>query len=151
MKLIPLTKGQFAMVDDMDFEELSKLKWRFSRGYAVRWSIKIQGPKRMIYMHALIMSPPEGNEVDHKDGNGLNNQRDNLRNCTHTKNKYNSKMYSTNKLGVKGVSLFRGKFRATIQHSGQWVWLGDFKNLLEAKLAHETAALKYHGEFARFQ
>jgi hypothetical protein len=101
MKLIQLTRGFSTMVDDSDYEELSKYKWHYTNikgiGYAVRGSrlpsigYKQNGKVIRISMHRIITGATErSQQVDHIDGNGLNNQRENLRICTHSENLLNS-------------------------------------------------------------
>ena len=95
MKLIPLTKGKFAKVDDADFEWLSAFNWyaKNTRGpgddsgsfYAAR-SERQGGKPVTIYMHREITKCPAGKEVDHKNRDRLDNQRDNLKNCTRKQN-----------------------------------------------------------------
>lgn len=98
MKLIPLTQNKFAKVDDANYEWLNSFKWHYKRsacgnGYAVRKEYLGKGGNskrgysyRSIQMHRLIVDAPEGMDVDHKDGDGLNNSRNNLRVCTHMQN-----------------------------------------------------------------
>lgn len=131
MKLIPLTQGKFAMVDDADFEELSRHKWcvlRAARGfYAVRvvWGSR----QKMIYMHRAIMGALPGQEVDHIDGNRLNNTRANLRIVDRAGQ---ARGFQSKRIGAS--SEFRGvswhtpynKWRAAIKHEGRQYFLGYF-------------------------
>ena len=95
MRLIPLTQGQFAQVDDWWFDELSQYKWFAIREekndnyYAARWDSTFNGKRTCLRMHRVIMNTPDNQEVDHADHNGLNNQEYNLENCTHKKNMAN--------------------------------------------------------------
>src|SRR5687767_1877850 len=90
MKQIPTSRGFFALVDDADYEWLSKMRWSYVNGYAVRNGTN---------MHRLITSAPVGMDVDHIDRNRLNNQRSNLRVCTHKENMQNI----ANRRDVKSV------------------------------------------------
>ena len=101
-KKIPLTKGKFAIVDNEDYERVSQHKWHFSGRYAVR---KVNGVNEM--MHRIINNAPAGQYTDHIDGNGLNNVRKNLRNCSQSQNIANRGKQSNNQSGYKGVSLQR--------------------------------------------
>jgi hypothetical protein len=91
MKEIPLTKGKVALVDDEDFEEVSKVTWYlvkirntcYAHGYVKPPS------KKMEYMHRLILKTPEDMETDHINGNGLDNRKENLRVVTHRQNMQN--------------------------------------------------------------
>src|SRR5258705_13379826 len=89
MKLIRLTQKQVALVDLEDFDRVNQYKWCFVKhGYAVREASKKEGAKR-IYMHRFIMSAPKDLEVDHINGNGLDNRKGNLRIVTSEQNKWN--------------------------------------------------------------
>jgi len=150
-KIITLTQGKEAIVDDVDFDELSKYKWYYDTyGYAGRTISRKLG-KKNIKMHRVIMKTPTGMETDHLDGNPLNNQRNNLRICTHSENIKNQKRRADNTSGYRGVS-FRsdtGKWGACIWNNNQHYSLGAFENPIDAALAYDEAAKKYHGEFAR--
>jgi hypothetical protein len=155
MKRLPLSMGLFALVDDEWFEYLNQWKWYARKSHNQNTFYVLRNKYKpfhvTIFMHNLIMSPPNGLEVDHKDGNGLNNQRQNLRVCTSTKNKFNKGKYRTNKSGYKGVSWYPkyGKWQAQIQANKKKMNLGYFTDKIEAALAYNKAALKHHGEFAR--
>lgn len=156
MKLIPLTQGQFAMVDDEDYEVLNAFKWyavRFhGKGtyYAARGIVLKTGEPRILYMHkALIKSALK---IDHHDGNGLNNQRVNLRKSTNTQNCYNASKRKDNTSSVKGASWHKREkmWRADITINGKRMWLGYFNTKEEAAEVYKQASLKYHGEFSIF-
>jgi len=110
MKTIQLTQNKVALVDDEDYEQLSKYKWCAHRidnnWYAVRctWN----GGKRIfIQMHrdVLGLKKNDGKQTDHKDFSGLNNQKSNLRVCTYHENNQNRRQHKRNTSGYKGVSL----------------------------------------------
>lgn len=83
MKKIELSQGKFALVDDEDFEWLSQYKWYFHKGYARRsYRFAKTGKQRGVFMHRDILKLSKKYHTDHIDGNGLNNQRSNLRACT---------------------------------------------------------------------
>lgn len=150
MKLIPLTKGKFANVDDEDYEWLNQWTWCIRNGYASR-TYKLSGKDYSIYMHRLIANTPLGMETDHIDRNKLNNQRINLRKCSATENLQNSRKHKDNKSGYKGVSYHNqcGKWTARIKANGIYKHIGLFANPEEAAHAYDEAARKYYGEFAR--
>lgn len=102
-------------------------------------------------MHRLIMDPPKGMEVDHKDGNTTNCQRSNLRVCTRQENVKNTSKRSHNTSGYKGVSWFKPnkKWGVHIGFDKNKLFLGLFKDKIEAAKAYDEAARKYHGEFAK--
>ncbi|HDZ13321.1 hypothetical protein LCGC14_1284510 [marine sediment metagenome] len=155
MKRIPLTQGQFALVDDEDYEELSKHKWCLRQKgdglfYAGRnnWHDK---KSHSITIHQQLMNLPENHEIDHRDGNGLDNRRSNLRVCTHRQNLQNQKRQKNNKCGFKGVHWNNSskKWRAKIFVNGKNIHLGVFFCLIQAAKAYNKAAVRYFGEFAR--
>jgi hypothetical protein len=156
MKLIPLTQSKFAIVDDEDFEELSKFKWCAKKnhygGYcAIRNCYsRINKKQHPIYMHRQIMSCPRGKDIDHKNHNPLNNQRDNLRICTNRENIRNSRRRKDNTSGFKGVCWLknRKKWMAYIQFDCKFHNLGYFNSKIEAACSYNNAAKLYFGEFA---
>lgn len=149
MKKILLTKSKFALVDDRDFEFLNQWKWFYeNHGYAQR---RVSKYGRMLGMHRVIMDEPEDKQVDHIDGNGLNNQRSNLRVATKAENLMNRGKNKNNTSGYKGVSWHKGagKWTVNIMSYGKSVYIGLYPELIAAARAYNRAALKYHGEFAR--
>ena len=151
MKLIPLTRGQFAMVDDSDYEWLNQWKWMSeksgNRNYAIRFSKTLNGRRRQIRMHRLIMNTPIGQIVDHKNFNGLDCQRKNMRNCSHSQNRMNRKPYGKSR--YLGVSIKKGKYiTAVIKEGDKHKYLGSFKTEEAAARAYDAAAKAHHGEFA---
>lgn len=156
MKRIKLTRGQVALVDDRDFKSLGKHKWcaaqRRKNFIAVQRSTKRKGD-RIILMHRRILRAKAGQQVDHKNGNTLDNRRKNIRICTNAQNGFNRGPRCDNKLGVKGVSFdkSRGKFSAELGVHGKRIRLGRFETLLAAKRAYIKAAKRHHGAFAKWK
>lgn len=155
MKLIPLTQGKFAQVDDEDFEELNKYKWyAWKKGntfYAAR-NTHTNKKWTMALMHRTILNIPPKMVCDHIDGNGLNNQKENLRITTRQQNVRNHiHANRDNKLGIKGVYFDerRKKFVAKIMFNGKKIFLGHFNVSGDADDIYRTAEKKYYGEFAR--
>lgn len=163
MKLIPVgSRGVFATVDDEDYDMISKFTWTL-----VEWN-GIQYAKRKqrltddpypeygtISMHSLIMK--NAVEVDHVDGNGLNNQKNNLREVTHAQNIQNQRVQRRSKSGYRGVTYFpkAGKWlrkkpwRARIKVNGIDITLGYYATPEEAARRWNLAALDAWGEYAR--
>jgi len=146
MKVIKLTRGQVAIVDDEDFEDLAQYRWRaLGTGYASR---SLPGkPIKDELMHRRIMNPPKDKTVDHINRNTLDNRRCNLRLADKSQQMFNK--IEPNESGAKGVRKGRGtKWRAYITAYGKNFNLGTFKTIDEAKTARAVAAAKLHGEFA---
>lgn len=150
MKRIKLTRGKRALVDDEDFEFLSKWKWCTSGGYASKSVRLSNGSKSNIRMHRLIMLPRRGEEVDHVDRDRLDNRRSKLRVCTSSENKCNAPARISNTSGFKGVGwhIASLKWRAVIQVEGEHRHIGLFKSKEDAARAYNKAAAELHGEFA---
>lgn len=156
MKTIPLTQGKFALVDDEDFEELNKHKWytreTFNIWYAVRaiWQ-GVNKNVKSISMHRFIMKTPKNMQTDHIDGNGLNNQRNNLRICNNMENGCNRKINKNNTSGFKGVSYKKSRetYEARIMYQKKSFYLGNYIKAKDAALAYDKAAKKLHKQFAK--
>lgn len=146
MKEIPLTQGKVALVDDEDFEGLIHYKWypikTLSNCYAARNIPKSKG--KIIYMHRAILNPPSNMQIDHINGNGLDNRKENLRVVTNRENQQNLRDSPIRKYTSKypGVSkLSSGKFRALIQIKKVNKYLGQFENELDAANAYQKECL----------
>lgn len=138
-------KGKYvALVDDCDYEYLNQWEWRAlitgKNIYAIR------SPN--ILMHRIIINTPKGMDTDHRDHNGLNNQRSNLRICTTSQNLFNRSNAIRSKVKYKGVSKSKRGYKVYIFHDGKQINLGRFTNIIEAAKVYDEAAKKYHGEFA---
>lgn len=151
MKEIPLTQGKVTLVDDEDFEWLSKFNWHYGcKGYAVR-GIHHTGKE---YMHVAIMHATSIFQVDHKNLNTLDNQKSNLRICTQIQNSRNIGISKANKSGYKGVSKhgdprYKKEWMALIYLRGKGIHLGSFFTKEEAARAYDRAAKNLFGEFAQ--
>jgi hypothetical protein len=156
MKEIALTQGKFALVDDEDFDFLNQWKWCAVKArhtfYAVRSMPGINRKQINVFMHRQILNITDSKiQGDHLDGDGLNNQRKNLRACTKDENNRNKRIDRRSTTGYKGVVKIKknGYYRASIMNNKKRKHLGIFKTPESAALAYDEAAKKYYGEFAR--
>ena len=114
----------------------------------VRLPVGIRKAHRIIY--EMMVGPiPPGVLIDHKDGNPWNNRLENLRLATHAQNLCNKSVRPDNKVGLKGVDLYRGRYRAQIKVNGKSIHLGLFGTPELAHDAYCKASKEYHGEFSR--
>jgi hypothetical protein len=156
IRLIPLTKGKFAIVDPADFLWLNKFNWHVveHHGYFYacrRVSVEEVCPYRTVQMNREILNAPPGLLVDHKNHDTLDNRRSNLRLATYAENGFNRRKVNKSKSSkFKGVSFRkrRNRWRATICTNGRNIQLGEFNSELTAARAYDAAARKYFGEFA---
>lgn len=146
--------GKFVLVDDEDYLWLNRMPWHASGRkdclYAVH-DLRINPHKvHSFKMHRLLMGNPD-TQVDHHDGNSLNNQKYNLRVATKFENGRNRKVSRNSTTGYKGVTKRPGynKWRARIGSVPNRITLGDFNTPQEAARAYNKAALELFGEFAR--
>src|ERR1700741_607107 len=159
MKGIQLTQGKVALIDEEDFALVSPFSWdafrNEDRGWYARKGAK---PKEKDFMHRLIcgLAQKDPRHGDHRNGDGLDNRRENLRVCTRAQNAQNRKTPAGR---FKGVSLAKHHdrvgynlpkpWKATISANKQHIFLGLFATAEEAARAYDCAALQHHGEFAR--
>ena len=154
MKRIPLTRGKFALVDDADYEWLSKRKWWYrdcGSNYCYAGSqVRKSNVIHYLYMHREIMQPLPGMEIDHKNGNGLDNRRCNLRICTRAQNQHNARPQGGSSQ-YKGVSWnkYAGKWQAYIDVHGERKHLGYFVSERAAARAYNEEAIRHFPEFAQ--
>ena len=138
------------LVDEADLAAVGRWTWCVvSARTASRRTFYVRGgPEKAL--HRMLLSAPFGLEVDHIDGNGLNNQRSNLRLCTHAQNQHNKGPSSRNKTGFKGVSFdnYHGRFAAKIKLNGKQRHIGYFDSAVEAAQAYALEAKRLHGSFA---
>lgn len=95
------------------------------------------------------MNCPNDMEIDHIDGNGLNNQKENLRICTRSENMRNRDKQADNLSGYKGVYKKDNRYRAQITVEGKQIYLGSYQNIEDAVKAYNEASIKYHGKFSK--
>jgi len=150
-KEIPLTKGKMAIVDDDDFERVSKRSWYYHpNGYAINIE-RVMGHKKTVYMHRFIIGDIGRLQVDHQNGNKLDNRKSNLRPCTVNENQANSGKRKKNTSGYCGVSRQGGtkEWYAKIGFNKNTIWLGSYDTPDAAARAYDAAARVAFGEFAK--
>lgn len=143
------------LVDEEDYERVSKYRWKINKRrhnfYAQAW---IKNTDQTVMMHRFIMGVEIGNKglvVDHIDGNGLNNSKSNLRACTNKQNCWNQRLAVNNTSGFRGVTHRKAQngYVARIRVNDKLIFLKWTKDIKEAAIAYNEAAIKYYGEFAR--
>lgn len=158
MKTITLTQGKVALVDDEDFDRLNRHKWYARKyalknrmtWYAVRNLTVAPGKQTTLQMHREIAAVAGICQTDHRDGNGLNNQRENLRPATRRQNQQNQRKRPDCSSRFKGVCWNEEsrKWQANIRVNGYKRYLGLFEVEEDAADAYDEAATRLFGEFA---
>jgi hypothetical protein len=156
MKTIPLTQGEVAVVDDRDFYSVSQYKWSLRKigrkKYAGRYRLMAEGfPKgSFVYLHQFLI--PTACKIDHRDGDGLNNQRYNLRSATDRQNSRGFRLKAPGATSrFRGVSwdASRQKWKAQGKTStGKTLFLGRFEEEEQAAKAYDAHALAVYEVFA---
>ncbi len=151
MKEIPLTQGVVALVDDEDYERLVGYRWFTLRGTRAIHAARHSAERRTIYMHQDILGVRPGYQVDHVNGDGVDNRRANLRWATRTQQRHNQPCYRNSHSGLKGVQLVERtkRWRARITYGGQTRHLGTFVSPVDAARAYDARAREVFGVFAR--
>lgn len=151
---LKLTQEKFAIVDFEDYEIVNQYNWHAvkcnTKWYAVAWINKMN-----MKLHRFILKLPKAKNnleliVDHKNGNGLDNRKCNLRICNHQQNIMHMEKQKNKSSQFKGVSWhkIRKKFVARIRINGKLKYLGQFENENQAAFVYNNMAEKYFGEFA---
>lgn len=154
MKKIPLSgkngSGKFAIVDDDIFEKYGSLKWNL-RKQSVSRNVCAGGKHETQILSRLILGITGNEFADHRDGNILDNRRENLRKASQQQNRVNSAVSKNNKSGYKGVYLSKPnkKWCASISHNRKQIHLGTFLTPKDAAIAYDKKAIELYGEFAR--
>ena len=156
MKKIKLTQGQYAIVDNNDFDYLNQYKWhaafdkRSGKYYCIRSQYnKITKKDDTIRMHRLIMNCPKGLQIDHINHNRLDNRKNNLRIVNNSQNQMNRKINKNKTSKYKGVYLFcKNKWRVIAAFNKKKYHLGLFDNEIDAAKKYNEFAIKYFKEYA---
>lgn len=154
MKEIELTQGKVALVNDEDFKRVNQFKWCANYigeyWYAVRNIRKPNGKYITQLMHRVIMACPKGLETDHRNHNGVDNRKCNLRICTHGENQRNRQPLQKCTSKYKGVYWHKAskKWCGRIKINKKSIHLGLYTNEITAALAYNVKAKELFGEFA---
>lgn len=153
IKLIPLTQGQNAIVDAADFEWLSQWNWcavwcPWTKTYYAERKAFVDGKQSSMKMHRAILRLKSSEICDHKNHNTLDNRRENIRKCTASQNGWNRGKPADNTSGYKGVSRYRGRWRARAVVHGKEIHIGTFDTREQAADAYEERIPHIHGDFA---
>lgn len=154
MALIALTQGHYAIVDDEDFEKVSEFKWTAGRAgntiYAQRRATISLNVRKTILMHRFILGMDRSDKrvVDHKNGNGLDNRKENIRPCTVSQNSVN-KNFKLPESGYRGVVKNKNRWDAVLEREGKRHKLSGFRCPTAAAMAYDKLSKKINGEFGR--
>ena len=149
-RTLKLSQGAFALVDEDDYERMNAVKWTLSGKYAQRKIRMPDGSYTSELLHRAVLNAPRTLEVDHINGDGLDNRKINLRLSTRSQNRAHSTLRKSTKTGFKGVynNHRTKKFRASIKADSRKYNIGTFATAEEAARAYDREALRLHGEFA---
>lgn len=158
IQVVPLTQGKEAIIDAQDLRLVTGLKWQAQKAhrtdtwYAATYRDRGDGEFRAVYMHRLILGVTDPKiKVDHKNHDGLNNTRSNIRACTHQENSRNQNPIRN---APNKTSRFKGVYRgecawvARIGINGKSTNIGSFRDEVDAAKAYDAAAVNIYGEFA---
>ena len=147
---IPLTKGQFALVDNEDLHLVEHINWQARKSVNTFYANATRD-KITFQMHRIIMGVCDPKVlIDHIDGNGLNNTKKNLRLANERNNCFNRRKRKDSAVSFKGVwKASANRYRAEIVVNKKRHYLGCFKDSLSAAEAYNKAAIEHFGEFAQ--
>lgn len=149
---ISLTKGNFAIVDEQDFDHLCQYNWHANKAkltfYAARHVRRI-GKPALVFMHRSIMNCPDDKCIDHINHNGLDNRRTNLREVSKEQNSWNRrKPRGQCTSQYKGVYHRYGKWSSAIKCKGKLIFIGWFEDEVSAAKAYDEKAKELFGQYA---
>jgi hypothetical protein len=155
-RLIRLAQPKYAKVDPADYKRLRKYEWFASAKagncfYAKRHTTNGKTKQKLLYMHQEIIEVPQGMVTDHINHDSMDNRKANLRPATHAQNTCHRRKRSDAKTSkYKGVSWKKNKrkWQAQIGFQKKDIYLGYFRDEIDAAKAYDRAAMKYHKEFA---
>lgn len=154
MELVILSKGFKTIIDKEDYKFVNSFKWyacqkdnRYYASRTVRYGNRKDNKKHHLFLHRILLNAPEGIFVDHINGNSLDNRKNNLRLCSNKENSRNRKIKNKYKGIKKNLNCKTWSARITVDQIE--LYLGCFKNDIDAAMAYNEAAIKYFGKFAK--
>lgn len=149
-----LTQGLFTILDAKDYPKIRQYKWYARKTpytFYASTNVNNSGKRKTIQLHRAITDAPIGMEVDHKDRNGLNNTRANLRVCTKEENQHNASIRKDNTSGFKGIYWMKSSsaWAVSIQAYGKRIYCGIYKSKNEAILVRDKKIRELHKDFAK--
>jgi hypothetical protein len=152
MNTIKLRNGLDVFIDEDDYDNVKRYRWNLkSNGDTCKYAVTYiygNNKQKVLRMHRLIMNPAEGEEIDHINGNGLDNRKCNLRIASAWQNNMNVRKNKVNTSGFKGVDKSLKKWKARIQYGRKRIHIGTYNNKIDAAKAYDKKARELFGEFA---
>ena len=149
---VPLTRGQFALIDAADADVIGQFNWHaaWNRGTQSFYAVRDVTGGGKCFLHTVVLKPKAGLLTDHANGVTLDNRRTNLRPATVSQNAFNSRRRA-NATGLKGVHRNHNasKYASRIRKNGETFYLGSFPTAQAAYEAYCAAAANIHGEYRR--
>jgi len=153
--MIELSSGDVAIMDADKVELISDIKWYCLPGDHTKYAVSSNRLEDrivvMLYLHRVLTDCPKGLVVDHINGDGLDNRRNNLRVVTVAQNNLNSRVRSDSTTGIKGAyyDKRKGSYYSHIKRGDERIYLGTFSTAEEAAEAYAKASRELHGEYGR--
>ncbi len=147
----PVKTNIATLIDDEDYDRVVKYKWHLSKRNNLKYAVSSRGTNNYIKLHRLILDAKENQLIDHINGNGLDNRKENLRFCSSVQNQMNTKIRKDNTSGHRGVMWNKRdkKWRAVIRINKKQTLIGKSYSKLEAIKMYDKKAKELYGEFVR--
>lgn len=144
--------GNIVKIDEIDMHLLEGRTWRvyyYDQKKYLKWVCRIDNVQLIISFHRMALGVKDGEIVDHINGDSLDNRRCNLRLVTASQNARNMIKHKATSSKFKGVSHYKGRWRARIKVNNVSIWIGTYGDEAHAAYAYDMASMKYHGEYGR--